>query len=348
MSRPLRVAVVGGWYHVTARGTGRQQIFLDDRDREHALEVLGELPERFGVEIHVYVLMDNHFHLLVRTPRANLSAAMQWFNGSYSRWFIARRGRSGPVLRGPFKGILVDGNGAWALELSRYIHLNPVRVAGLGWDKLVRRQEQTGVAPAPSAELVKSRLKVLRQWRWSSYRAYTGLSSAPEWLTREELWRRSRRAGLQDARAYRRLVEEAVRLGEPESPWENLRAGMAMGSRDFVEAMRRLVRGDPREQPAVRQWAKAVPWEQVVAAVERAKGERWEVFRDRKGDAGRDVALWLARHRCGLTLRALAEKVDGLSALALSKALTRMDAKLKVDRGARVLRDQTERIMSNV
>jgi hypothetical protein len=61
MSRPLRVAVVGGWYHVTARGTGRQRIFLDDRDREHALEVLAELPERFGVEIHVYVLMDNHF-----------------------------------------------------------------------------------------------------------------------------------------------------------------------------------------------------------------------------------------------------------------------------------------------
>jgi hypothetical protein len=123
---------------------------------------------------------------------------------------------------------------------------------------------------------------------------------------------------------------------------------MALGSREFVQAMRGLVRGDRREQPAVRQWAEAVPWEQVVAAVERAKGEHWEEFRDRKGDAGRDVALWVARRRCGLTLRGLAGKAGGLSDLALSKALTRMDARLRVDRGARALRDGVERELSNV
>ena len=82
MARPVRVDVEGGWYHVTARGIERRAIFEDGREYEHFVELLPEMSERYGVEIHAYVLMVNHYHLLIRTPRANASAAIQWLNVS--------------------------------------------------------------------------------------------------------------------------------------------------------------------------------------------------------------------------------------------------------------------------
>ena len=83
MARPLRINVAGGWYHITARGNNRQAIFVDKRDREHFLELLEEMGARFDVRIHAYVLMDNHYHLLITTPQANASRAVQWLNVSY-------------------------------------------------------------------------------------------------------------------------------------------------------------------------------------------------------------------------------------------------------------------------
>lgn len=98
MARPVRVDVNGGWYHVTARGIERRAIFEDVRDHEHFRELLPAMGERYGVQVHAYVLMGNHYHLLIRTPQANASAAIQWLNVSYSAWFNRRRGRVGHVF----------------------------------------------------------------------------------------------------------------------------------------------------------------------------------------------------------------------------------------------------------
>ena len=87
MTRPLRIDVENGWYHVTARGIERCTIFHSRKYHEHFLELLEEMSERYGVEVHAYVLMKNHYHLLLRTPSANLSACMQWLNVSYSAWY---------------------------------------------------------------------------------------------------------------------------------------------------------------------------------------------------------------------------------------------------------------------
>ena len=141
MTRPLRIDVVGGWYHVTARGIERRSVFRNDRDNAHFLELLEEMRERYAVTVHAYVLMGNHYHLLIQTPEANASQALQWLNVSYSAWFNRRHGRCGPLFQGRFKSVLVDGNGGWALEASVYVHLNPVRVKRLGLDKGGRRAE---------------------------------------------------------------------------------------------------------------------------------------------------------------------------------------------------------------
>ena len=100
MARPTRTDLEDGWYHVTARGNGWQAIDRNDRDRLHFLKLLEEFVQRFGVRLHAYVMMDTHYHLLVETPRANLSVAMQWLGVSYSMWFNRRHGCVGHLFQG--------------------------------------------------------------------------------------------------------------------------------------------------------------------------------------------------------------------------------------------------------
>jgi REP element-mobilizing transposase RayT len=102
MARALRIDVPDGWYHVLNRGVERRQIFPRAEANLHFLELLGCLPSRFGVRIHAYVLMGNHYHLQIETPQANLSRAMQWLNLSYGAWFNRRQQRSGPLFQGRF------------------------------------------------------------------------------------------------------------------------------------------------------------------------------------------------------------------------------------------------------
>ena len=87
MARPLRLDIEGGWYHVINRGLEKRQIFPGERCNLRFLELLSKLPDRFGLRLHGYVLMGNHYHLQVETPKANLSQAIQWLNVSYSTWF---------------------------------------------------------------------------------------------------------------------------------------------------------------------------------------------------------------------------------------------------------------------
>ena len=140
MARALRIEIEGGRYHVTARGNERRPIFRKDSDRFHFLELLAELPGRFGVRVHAYVLMDNHYHLILETPEANLSRAVQWLNVSYSVWFNRRHRRSGHLLQGRFKAILLEEDQGLQ-QVARYLHLNPARVMRLelGMESPVRK-----------------------------------------------------------------------------------------------------------------------------------------------------------------------------------------------------------------
>lgn len=98
MTRPLRRLVADGWYHVFGRGIERRAIFTTPRDREHFLELMAMLPERYRLRVHAYVQMDSHYHAVLQTAEANLSAAMQWFHGSYSAWYNAKHARVGPLF----------------------------------------------------------------------------------------------------------------------------------------------------------------------------------------------------------------------------------------------------------
>ena len=144
MARPLRIEYNGALYHITARGNERNPIYREEGDCQKFLDILAELPQRSSVLIHGYVLMGNHYHLLIETPKGNITKVMHYLNATYSGYFNKKYGRVGHLFQGRYKGLLIEKE-RYLLSVSRYIHLNPVR-AGIS-----RRPEE---------------------YKWSSYRAY--------------------------------------------------------------------------------------------------------------------------------------------------------------------------------
>ena len=331
MARPPRVVRPGAWYHVTARGIEQRPIFHHDRDRRHFCDLLEQLVERFRVVLHAYVLMSNHYHLLLETPVPNLSQAMQWLNLSYTVWFNRRRQRAGHLLQGRFKAIVFDPLES-ALSLSRYVHLNPVRLKRLGQDKAARRAQAGGLSPRPEPAMVQQRLERLRSYRWSSYLAYAGHQSAPEWLERGTILAYLGTAPGGPRQAYRQYVERAVREGLAERPWDALVEQVVLGSQKFIASLRQQWRGSPRESRGLKRLRGFPDWVQAVQAVERLKGQSWKEFRDRHGDWGRDLALYLGRKRCGLKLRALAELAGGIDYVSVSGAVRRLEQRAERDK----------------
>jgi putative transposase len=182
MSRPLRIEYENAFYHVMNRGSGRQQVFHKAAYYEAFLECLKEAHIRFGIEVHAYCLMGNHYHLLLSTPRGNLSRAMRHINGVYTQCYNRLRKTDGPLFRGRYKAILVDAS-SYLLQLSRYIHRNPI-------------------------EVHKPLVQTLDDYPWSSYLAYIGKSKQPDWLTRETVY--GELGAVRYKAAYRKFVDQEV------------------------------------------------------------------------------------------------------------------------------------------
>ena len=226
MTRPLRIEFPGAIYHVTSRGNARAPIVEDDADRELMLETLSQVVERFNWICHAYCLMGNHYHLMIETPDANLTAGMRQLNGVYTQRFNRRHRRVGHLFQGRFKAILVDRD-SYLLELCRYVVLNPVRA------KMVKRAGD---------------------YRWSSYRATVGMTEAPSFLRCE--WVLSQFA--QSQTVARRRYREFVAAGtQAESPWEKLRGQILLGSEGFVAKMMPVLRRKAalKEIPRVQRFA---------------------------------------------------------------------------------------------
>jgi len=234
-------------YHVFSRGQDRRDIFADRRDRQHFLELVEEMRERFRVAVYAYCLMPNHYHLLVKTPEGNISQAIQWVNGSYGIWHNIRHERSGHLFGERFKAVLVEDE-VWGVEVSVYVHMNPVATEREGLGKRRKQAERRGLAVAPAKAEVEQQLGVLRGFEWSSYRAYAGYVRTPEWLDSSKLLRR---AGGEDK--YRRKVEERIRRGTQEDIRSRIRWGLVLGSERFARKVRGRVR-ICRETEGQRNW----------------------------------------------------------------------------------------------
>jgi hypothetical protein len=257
---------------------------------------------------------------------------MQWLGVSYTVWFNLKHRRSGHLFQGRFKAIVVDPRG-WGLELSRYVHLNPARISRLGLGKSERGTAHSVGVAKPEASVVAKRVAALRAFIWSSYRAYTGLAKAAPWLQTARILEltgcrdRDKQKGL-----YRQYVEQAIREGLEESPWEQVQGQLVLGAGKFLRQIRGMLAGDAREQPSVRRMARRPRWEAVIKGVEALQGEQWEAFKNRHGDWGRDLALYLGRRRCQLKLRELGELAGGMDYASVAAAVIRFGARLERDK----------------
>lgn len=206
MARPLRIEYEGALYHVTSRGNARESIFFDDDDRVAFLDILAQVVERYGWICHAYCLMTNHYHLLIETPNANLSRGMRQLNGIYTQATNRRHDRTGHLLQGRFKSILVEKE-SHLLQLARYVVLNPVR-----------------------ARMVRSP----RDWKWSSYRATAGQVDPPEFLSIDWILSQFDDDPARAVHAYRRFT----RQGRAVCVWDDLRGGSLLGTKAFIERLK--------------------------------------------------------------------------------------------------------------
>ena len=229
MPRKIRLEYEGAIYHVMSRGDRKEDIFICDRDRESFLETLGEVCGKTAWQIHAYCLMRNHFHMVVETPRPNLSAGMHWFLGTYTTRFNWRHQVGGHVFSGRYKGVIVDGSGNGYLKtVCDYVHLNPVRA------NLLSLEEDLEAFP------------------WSSYPEYLKKASKrPEWLRVDRLlgeW------GAADTLRGRRVFQAGMaqrkdeEMEKPSEEWKGLRWGWYWGPEDFRRKLLEMIEEEKGRQ----------------------------------------------------------------------------------------------------
>lgn len=303
MARPLRIDQEDTFYHVLNRGNERRAIFRDVRDREGFLSRLGRCAQRFSLGVYAYVLMGNHYHLLVRTREANLSAAIQWLGVSYSMWHNARHQRSGHLFQGRFKSFLIAED-AYLYRLLLYLHRNPLRA------RLVER---------------------LADYPWSSYRALAYGRGGPAWFDRRLVYEQFHIDG-------RRFRAEVGRYDEREDDLlSRLYYGLVLGSPALVEQLRQRLEGRwDREMPQLQalQSHGSIP-ERLTDYARRlgiGKPELAELLHPvrHRERSSRDALMYLLWREGRFRLGRIAPHF-GVGYAAVSQACRRTERRLKTD-----------------
>jgi putative transposase len=331
MARPLRILVAGGWYHVTSRGNRREAIYRTDADRRQFLDLVAELPERFGLEVHAFVLMDNHYHLVVRTPEPNLNEAMRWLHVSYSSHFNRANRLCGHVFQGRYQARLIEDRRG-VVEVARYMHLNPVRVGRLGLDQTQPRQSRAMGGANPGAERVRKRLQELKAYRWSSWRVYQGAEAAPGWLETGVIGAGcGGRSHEERSQALQEYTESPVRQGRIDSPWTGLVGGLVLGSVEYAQGLLKGLKSQRRDGMKSIQGASRIGWPEIVAAAEALRSQRWSQMVESWGDWGRDGTIYVAVRYGQQRLVDVVRCAGGLHYEAAAQAVRRFAAGLAKD-----------------
>ncbi len=308
MARALRITFPGAFYHVTSRGNERKAVFKSKRDRQKFLEYLESASRRYGALIHAYCMMDNHYHLLLETPSGNLPQIMRHINGAYTTYFNVKRHRSGHLFQGRYKAILVDID-EYAKELSRYIHLNPVRA------KVVETPEE---------------------YEWSSYQFYIGKQKAAQWLYRDFILGYFGKSVSAAQKAYQKFVNAYVDQ-EYDSPLEQVVSSTLLGSADFIAFIREnfLSSKKPdKELPALKELVKKPSIQDIFEAVDL-------VFTEDKALA-RNAKMYLCQRYTGKKLMEIGTHF-GIGESGVSQACRRVAQKIEKDKKLKEKIDKLEK-----
>lgn len=297
MARALRITFPGAFYHVTSRGNERKAVFKSSRDREKFLEYLESASQRYDALIHAYCMMDNHYHLLLETPSGNLPQIMRHINGAYTTYFNVKRDRAGHLFQGRYKAILVDMD-EYAKELSRYIHLNPVRA------KIVETPEQ---------------------YDWSSYKYYIGKQKPDKWIYRDFVLGYFGQKVSTAQIGYQKFVS-ALAHQEYDSPLDKVVSSTLLGSADFISFIKDnflSTKKPDKELPALKELVKKTSIQDIFEEVEL-------VFTKDKVMA-RNVKMYLCQRYTGKKLKEIGLHF-GIGESGVSQACRRVSQKIGKDK----------------
>jgi len=315
MARPLRIQFENAYYHVTCRGNAGQEIFSNDVDRLTFLDLLERSRDIYQTEILAYVLMSNHFHLLAKTPLGNLQEFMRHFNISYTSYYNWKHDRAGHLYQGRYKSFLVDADN-YLQEVSRYIHLNPIRV------KL------------RSGRTLDEKKEYLRIYRWSSYGGYLSLGGSREFLRVEEVLAYFGGDTAKGRRKYEEFVIEGI-AGEMPNPLERGKGHGIIGATEFIDKVRRQYTAsytESREVPAVKRILAQVEPERIIRAVcQTFEVERDELLKKRYRGVARGVLMELLYRYGGMNQREIGELM-GIDYSAVSVMRKRVSVLKEKDR----------------
>jgi len=271
MARQLRIEFPGALYHVLSRGNERNPIFKKDSDRALFIETLKGSAELSGVEVIAYVLMDNHYHMIIETPNANLSRFMRHFGLTYTVRFNKRYGRSGHLFQGRFKAILIEED-PYLMVLSRYIHLNPVRTRE--WED--RKTEE--------------KWEYLKEYPWSTLPGYIEKKKRTDWIKYDKTM-----GYFANPQAYKEYMIEGLKA-TLDSPFKEIKSQIILGSEGFVDKLKRYLKEETkmREIPALRTLKKTLSIEDVIKEVGDYFHIKREALISKSGREMRQIAMEMA------------------------------------------------------
>jgi putative transposase len=308
MARPLRLSFENAVYHIMARGNRKDAIFHSDRDKDVFVDKMNETFTKYSFVCYSYCLVKNHYHLLLKTPFANISKGMHNLNASYANWFKAKHNIVGVVFQGRFKSIIVDEE-SYALAASVYIHSNPPE---------------------------RKSLKSLEDYKWSSYPDYVGLRKPViENLDTTFILGKFHNDQEKAAQMYRKYVLENAGM---ENPLEDAYKGFVIGSQDFIAKIEQKVRefGEKREIPESKHSRLVSADEIINLLVSITRVDKEEIYKRRRGSTVNHLAIYLMKEKTDLSLKAIG-RLFSMDYAAVSIAAKRFKGQLQKDNNARIL-----------
>lgn len=313
MARSLRIQFPHAYYHVTCRGNERKAIFIDPHDEKTFLKILARSLEIYNVSLMAYVCMPNHFHLLVTTPEANLSDFMRHFNITYTSFFNRKHKRVGHLYQGRYKALLIDADN-YLLEVSRYIHLNPIRGENFS-DKEVQEKWNT-----------------LLKGKKSSLSGYFSVRKRMDFVNYEFILDYMGGDNKQGRRKYRRFIHRGLEQ-ELDNPSELGKGNGIIGEVNFVKWVKEkfINKETPkRELPALRVLSRTFEPEELIQHFVNINGKTVEDICQRgKKSLERAMLMELLYRFCHLTQPEIGRLIGGIDYSAVSQARKRLQIQME-------------------
>jgi len=311
MARPYRIEAENTLYHITSRGNGRKEIYSSDGDYRQFLEYLLRAKKRYKFYLYAYVLMTNHYHLLIETLNPNISKIMHYINSAYTTYYNTTLKQTGHLFQGRYKSLVVDKDN-YFLELTRYIHLNPVRA---------------GMVEFPE------------EYKWCSYRGYLR-EKDDEYIDKDEIKRMVNLKG----KEYRGFVN--LGIGIDENILDKIYGGIILGEPNFIKKELKRIK-EPLENSEItykRELNRKITKNDVLNVIEDVYGYNKEELNKRKRDTKiRKIAIYLMRKLTGLTNKEIGN-IFGMNFSAVSKAAIGIEKEI---RESKKVKKEIAKLISN-